>query len=286
MKILITGVAGFVGKNLAKYYLKKNHQVTGIYRNKKPRFLKSKNLNLICLNLKKKNFLIKNDFFNVIVHCAAETPVTTKNSKSLYINNIKSIKNLLNNFNFEKFFFLSSMSVYGKIKEKKINENTKPIDICMYGKSKLDSEKILKNYSNLKRIKCMSLRLPGVVGRGSHGNFVSEIYKNVKKNKKINPNNPKTLFNNIVHVKKLYDFISKEVNFKNKTYYCVNLASKNIINVKDLVNYLKLSKRYDKSIKWMNNKKKGFVIDISKAKKIGYKPWSVKLSLKKFIGNI
>ena len=60
MKVLITGVSGFVGKNLVKYYLKEKHKVTGIYRNKKPKFLKNKNLNLICANLSKKKISLKN----------------------------------------------------------------------------------------------------------------------------------------------------------------------------------------------------------------------------------
>ena len=267
MKVLITGASGFVGKNLVKYYLKKKHRVTAIFRSKKPKFLKNKNLNLICINLNKKKFLLKNNFFDIVVHCAAETPVTANNDINLYKNNIKSMENLLNNLNFKKFFFLSSMSVYGKINKKKIYENTKTIDICMYGKSKLDSEKLLNNYSNLNKVKSVSIRLPGVVGSGSHGNFVSETLKNMKLNKKINLKNPKTLFNNIVHVKKLYDFISKEIIFKNKKYYCINLASKNIIKLKSAMGYLKLSLGYNKKINWTEDERKGFVIDISKAKK-------------------
>lgn len=286
MKVLITGVSGFVGKNLAKYYLKEKHKVTGIYRNKKPKFLKNKNLNLICTNLSKKKISLKNNFFDVVVHCAAETPVNSKNNKNLYNNNIKSMENLLNNLIFEKFFLLSSVSVYGRINKKKINENTKPIDICMYGKSKLDSEKLLNNYTNLKKIKSISIRLPGVVGKGSHGNFISETLKNLKLGKKINLKNPTRLFNNIVHVKKLYDFISKEINFKNKKYHFVNLASINAINLKNIVNYLKFSVGYNQEVNWMVDKSKGFIIDLSKAKKIGYRPWSTKLSLKKLIEGI
>ena len=286
MKVLITGVSGFVGKNLVKYYLKEKHKVTGIYRNKKPKFLKNKNLNLICTNLSKKKISLKNNFFDVVVHCAAETPVNSKNNKNLYNNNIKCMENLLNNLIFDKFFLLSSVSVYGRINKKKINENTKPIDICMYGKSKLDSEKLLNNYTNLKKIKSISIRLPGVVGKGSHGNFISETLKNLKLDKKINLKNPTRLFNNIVHVKKLYDFISKEINFKNKKYHFVNLASINAINLKNIVNYLKFSVGYNQEINWMVDKSKGFIIDLSKAKKIGYRPWSTKLSLKKLIEGI
>ena len=286
MRVLITGVSGFVGKNLVKYYLENDYKVTGIYRNKKPKFSKNLNLNFLKFNLSKKKIFLKKNYFDTIVHCAAETPVTTKNDIKLYNNNIRSLKNLLSNLDFHNFIFLSTMSVYGKIKKNIINENTKPVDICMYGKSKLDSEKLLSKYSHLKNFKCLTIRLPGVVGKGSHGNFISETYKKMKLKKNIVLKNPETSFNNIVHVKKLYDFITKEVNFKNKRYHCVNLASKNNIKLKYVVNYLKSTSNYNKKINWIEDKKKGFVIDLSKSKKIGYRPWSVRLSLKNFTRNI
>ena len=52
------------------------------------------------------------------------------------------------------------------------------------------------------------------------------------------------------------------------------------------MNYLKSSLGYNQEISWIEDKRKGFVIDLSKAKKIGYRPWSTKLSLKKLIKDI
>ena len=285
MKILITGASGFIGKNLIRYYLKENNDVTGIYRGKKPLISKSNHLKLIKADLNNNKFIL-NFFFDVVIHCAAETPVTSKNDNNLYRNNINSIKNLLKKTTFDKFFFLSTMSIYGKTSVKIVDEKTPPLNICMYGSSKLESEKLLKKYSNIANSKCVSLRLPGVVGKGSHGNFISEISKKMKKQQLINPKNPDSIFNNIVHVKKLFEFITKEINFDKKNYYCVNIASHKKIKIKSILNFLKKNLNYKKNYNLIEDQKKSFIIDISKAREIGYKPWSVRQSLKNYIRNI
>ena len=103
MKILITGVAGFIGFSLSKYLLNKKHNVIGIdnlnsYYNQK---LKIERIN----NLKCKNFFfIKEDIsnkenifkklkkykFDIIIHLAAQPGVrySLKNPYSYIKNNL------------------------------------------------------------------------------------------------------------------------------------------------------------------------------------------------------
>ena len=47
-----------------------------------------------------------------------------------------------------------------------------------YGKSKLECEKILKEY-NKKKVNCFVFRLPGVVGKYSHSNFITELVNDI-----------------------------------------------------------------------------------------------------------
>ena len=58
---------------------------------------------------------------------------------------IKRVKNLLKNIsNFKMIFFMSSVSVYGKINKNKLDEKTKIFNPGLYGQSKLENEKIFK----------------------------------------------------------------------------------------------------------------------------------------------
>ena len=46
-------------------------------------------------------------------------------------------------------------------------------------------------------------RLPGVVGKNSSHNFLSNLMKKIKKNQNLIVYNPKAMFNNLIHVKNL-----------------------------------------------------------------------------------
>jgi len=71
-----------------------------------------------------------------------------------------------------RFFFASSMSVYGNLR-KKVNENDPTNPISFYGLSKLSSEKYIKMFSN-KKINYPILRFFNVYGQG-------QILNNLKK---------------------------------------------------------------------------------------------------------
>ena len=68
---------------------------------------------------------------DALIHCAAKHPfsISGNSMKKIYNTNIKMTKNLIkfsNKNNDEKIFFLSTISVYGTIKNKIVNEEQKP----------------------------------------------------------------------------------------------------------------------------------------------------------------
>ena len=152
MHIFITGIAGFLGANLADFYIKKGFKVSG-------------NDNLIGgdlhnIDTNKLNFYKGDcedlDFMtratrgsNVICHAAAYAHEGLSNiSPTLICNNnvtgsvsvfTAGIRN-----NVKRIVFCSSMARYGNLKAPfKENEYPKPVD--PYGISKLAAEKLLIN---------------------------------------------------------------------------------------------------------------------------------------------
>ena len=141
MKILITGSGTLIGNNIANYLLKKKEFVFAIYNKHKPQNLKRyKNCRLVKANLEKN---IKfNNYFDVLIHCASKIPNDKINKKNFKAN-IKMTNNLLKlckQFKCKRIIYLSTMSVYGTIKGKNVNENLKPNNIDLYGLSKRVSE--------------------------------------------------------------------------------------------------------------------------------------------------
>ena len=150
MNIFITGVAGFLGSNLADYYISKGYKVSGCDNlvggdrknvNKEVKFFQGN-----CENL---DFMTKAlDGSDVVCHSAAYAHEGLSSiSPTLICNNnvtgsvsvfTAAIRNKL-----KRIVYCSSMARYGDIKVPfKEDDNVSPVD--PYGVSKVASENILK----------------------------------------------------------------------------------------------------------------------------------------------
>ena len=155
MHIFITGVAGFLGSNLANYYLSKNFKVSGndnmvggdmLNVDKKVNFYK-----IDCENFEELKKILKG--VDVVVHSAAYaheglsvfSPYLI--SKNIVAGSTAVFSAAIQN-KVKRIVFCSSMARYGEIKIPfREDDNPEPID--PYGISKLASEKILINLCKL-----------------------------------------------------------------------------------------------------------------------------------------
>ena len=155
MKILITGIKGFIGNNLKKKF-KKNYKIYGI---------SSKN------DIFEYKRLIKNKIKpNIIFHCAGSGLVGTNlisynAHKNKNLNSTKKLVKFIKKSRLKKIkvIFLSSQAVYGKVFSNKISEKNRVLPISAYGKTKLSAEKeILK----IKDNSIIILRIFSIYGIG------------------------------------------------------------------------------------------------------------------------
>jgi UDP-glucose 4-epimerase len=280
MNILITGGSGFIGSRIADFF-KKNHNVICTYYNNP---IKIKNVKKIKLNLTKKIIIKKK--IDLIIHCASKTSLNSSKDSIMLSQNIKMIKNLLDfvkKKNIKNFVFLSSVSAYGKINKRILFENHKPKNLSTYGKSKLICEKLLSNFSQInKDFKFLSIRLPGVVGYGSHGNFISDLTNKIISGKKIQVSNKLSYFNNIIFVNDLAKFVMEIIKTKNLKCMSINIASDKKIRIVDVIKFIYFRLNIRENVQWIKKKNQSFCIDFSNALKCGYKPISVKKSLTNF----
>lgn len=183
MKILITGVNGFIGQHLAKRLIKDNHRVVGIGRSRKS---KIKNLTYLQGSVLDKNLIkkaIKDT--DVVVHLAALTSHKDIVDKELETQktNLLGTRNVLEVFlksKAKKFLYASTGKVYGRIYSLPITERhpTNPLNIL--GKSKLEAENLIKLYTNNKK-EFIIFRIFNIYGREQNENFlVPTIMKQLK----------------------------------------------------------------------------------------------------------
>ena len=151
MNIFITGVAGFLGSNLADFYLQKGFKVSGCDNliggdmdnvDPKVNFTKTN-----CEDLQKMTEITKN--VDVVIHAAAYaheglSVVSPHLICSNIIGGSTSVFSAAIQNKVKRIVFCSSMARYGKIKQPFFEEDT-PIPVDPYGISKLAAEKILIN---------------------------------------------------------------------------------------------------------------------------------------------
>ena len=149
MKILLTGGCGYIGTNLTNKLLELGHNVTVLDTMWFGNYLDShKNLSVIQADIRDIN-KIPMDGMDTIIHLAniANDPTGDLNSKLTWEVNALSSKFLIEkaiDCSVKQFIFASSGSVYGIKDEPQVTEDLPLLPISDYNKSKMISERVLK----------------------------------------------------------------------------------------------------------------------------------------------
>ena len=172
MKILITGASGFIGSFIVEEALKRGLETWAAVRGSSSKaYLQDERINLITLNLSSREQLVEQlrpHQFDYVVHAAGVTKCIDK--RDFRRINTEGTKNLVQALQqlqmpLKRFVYLSSLSVYGAIREQQpyeeIRETDTPQPNTEYGRSKLEAERWL---DGLKDFPCVTLRPTGVYG--------------------------------------------------------------------------------------------------------------------------
>ena len=157
-KILVTGVAGFLGSHLSEKLVKLGHRVVGIdnmiggYQDNVPQGINFHNID--CCDMQKLKPIMKG--VDIVYHCAATaheglsvfSPYEiTKNN---YLASVAIFSTAVNE-KVKRIIFCSSMARYGNQKAP-FTEKMKPQPVDPYAISKVASEQVLENLCELNNI--------------------------------------------------------------------------------------------------------------------------------------
>ena len=274
MKILITGVAGFIGFSFAKHLLNKKIIVYGIdnldnyysvrFKNLRIRELrKSKNFHFEKVDITKKTILKKyfaNKDFDFIFHFAAQAGVRYSliNPKKYIRVNRDGFENVISNLkkmnNLKRVFYASSSSVYGSRKKFPSKENSNLIPKSVYAKTKLQNENFAKKVSDKIGINLIGLRFFTVYGEwGRPDMFIFKILYAHKKNKVFYLNNYGNHERDFTYIKDVVIILEKLIKVKIFKHKILNICSSRPINIKRISDYLKKKLKIKKIIESKKN---------------------------------
>ena len=244
MRILITGICGFIGNHLEKRL--SEHEIIGIddlSSGKKQNTnskLKVKDVSELTL-LDEQIF----DKVDIVFHLAAQTSVidAIKNPlRDLKVNieGTAKVGAICLKKNIPLIFTSSGGYVYGEGSGMKENDNTQPCS--PYGMSKLYAERYLEYFSNLG-LNVIIARLSNVYGKGGKG-VIETFIKQTKENKPIDIYGDGNQTRDFIYIDDAIDVLIKMMDKKGFGVY--NITNENfsvnqllkIINPTAKVNYL------------------------------------------------
>ncbi len=265
MNILITGVAGFIGFNLANSILNNNRKikifgldnVNNYYsvKLKKKRLAnlkKHKNFTFFKLNLenkKKIDLVFKKRRFDVVIHLAAQAGVKYSiiNPRKYLDSNTIGFFNILDNckkYRPKKIFYASSSSVYGNSTTFPLNEKQIITPINFYGMTKKNNEEMSELFAEYYNLKLIGLRFFTVYGEwGRPDMVVYKLLESAFKGKLFKLFNKGNHFRDFTYIDDVIDIIQRLIKCKFKDKHTVlNICSSKPIKLTFLLKLCKKNK--------------------------------------------
>ena len=296
MKILITGIAGFIGFSLAKTLLDKNHIVYGIdninnyydVKLKKKRLFFLKNIykkkfkfNKIDIsNTKNINSYFVGKKFDKVFHLAAQAGVRYSlfHPEKYLDSNLIGFSNIIFNCKKKKikdFIYASSSSVYGANKKVPYKESDKVSSpLQYYAATKISNEAIAESYSRLYKIRCTGLRFFTVYGPwGRPDMALFKFVKNIFNNKSINIYNKGYHYRDFTYIDDVIYLtlkISESKKFFNKENYhrILNIGTGNPEPLKKYLNIIENKVGKKAKVKYLKIQKGDMVKTYACVKKL------------------
>ncbi|MBQ8980426.1 MAG: NAD(P)-dependent oxidoreductase [Eubacterium sp.] len=185
-KYLITGGAGFFGTIMKKTLLERGDFCVSI--DLEPDDYAHENFVAIqgdIRNITLLDELFSKYDFDAVFHFAAMLAHEKKALKELWSSNVDGTQNVLDmciKHNVNKIIFTSSNCLWGKNFDYKVTEDEAPAPVEIYGKSKLEGEKILMSAKGT--VNSVIFRCPTIMDEGRLG-LLAILYEFVDENKKL-----------------------------------------------------------------------------------------------------
>ena len=275
MRILVTGANSPLGHSVSKFSREAGYYVVGSVRSNKLELQVDQLDDRIVIELDDPVFCerIPTDL-DCIIHIAA---AHTGSPQSLFKANGLAVHELAEfaaRSGIKKFVHISSMSVYGAVKEPIVGVESSVRHSSPYGLSKWAGECYLAALSS--RIASVSIRSPAIIGSGASRNFLARLVCDMlNKRDEIVLENPAFLFNNAIHYDTFARFIVSLVraDLNSHDYFPVASSMPQPLGV--LVRHIASRLDFKGRIRWRDGGSSPFSIKTEYAEKFGFKPRAI-----------
>lgn len=237
-RIFVTGGSGFIGGHLVESLTRKGYEVT-VYDIKNTL---SSNVEFINGDITDYDFLKSSmKGHKTVCHLAAMVGVVAclNDEKEVYRVNYDGVKNIIKackEVGVENLLFTSSSEVYGEGgRHRKLEEDMELSPITHYGKSKMYSENLLKEFADKSGVKVTVLRYCNVYGCRQRKEFVVSIFlDSVLKGKPIGICGDGEQIRSFTYVDDAVDGTIRALFRKEKNFEVFNIGSSRTVKISQL----------------------------------------------------
>ncbi|MFW9907132.1 MAG: NAD-dependent epimerase/dehydratase family protein [Candidatus Thorarchaeota archaeon] len=170
MRILITGITGFIGRKLAARLVESGYEIVGLIRSTSntaglPQGIDFRDADL--LSVETLEPAVKG--VDVVIHLAAYFDFYPSDVGLLYRTNVEGTRNLMNacvGTKVKRFIYCSTTEVIGPVTYPPGTENTELLPQFDYSKSKKMAEEIIREITEDTNLPHIILRPTGILGEG------------------------------------------------------------------------------------------------------------------------
>lgn len=215
--------------------------------------------------------------YDILVYSASITSARHETVDKYVQDNVVAAVTMVNfsrEHNIKRIIYLSSDEIYGELNTDIVTERTAMLNPNLYAATKYLAEKIIMESG----IPYYILRIPGIVGRIWGKSFIYTLMERIRRNERLELYNLERRFNNIVHIDDLTEFITVLCDMDYSSSELMLLGNTKSIKLGDLVSYMK--ELYCSSSVICNaktEKRRCFMLDVSKAVKHGYRSKEIKI---------
>ena len=233
MRVLVTGAGGFAGRRTAEQLHLCGFDVVGTVHSSRIEVP----FETVQLDLAEP-WADMGDF-DAIVHAAGNIPQREKKFRVLLRNNVDTMRQLVDYAKYHhicRVIYFSSIGIYGEMHDAVIDEQSVRINPDAYGLTKYTAECLLREETSIESI---SLRMPGIIGRGSQFIWLSNTIEKFRRNEPVRIYSPDFATRNFVWNDDLANFVVHLLQMASWKYDVVCLASHEKTTVRELVHEIK-----------------------------------------------
>mgnify|MGYP000850653728 FL=1 len=264
MRVLVTGAGGFAGRCTAEHLHASGFDVVGTVHSCRI----DAPFETVQLDLAEP-WADMGDF-DAIVHAAGNIPQREKKFRVLLRNNVDTMRQLVDYAKYHhicRVIYFSSIGIYGEMRDAVIDEQSVRINPDAYGLTKYTAECLLREETSIESI---SLRMPGIIGRGSQFIWLSNTMEKFCRNEPVRIYSPDFATRNFVWNDDLAAFIVHLLQMDAWKYDVLCLSSHEKTTVRELVYEMKRLTGSVSEIIVDDGMRTPFCLDDSRALEMGY----------------